>query len=329
MKKITLLVLLSTFALGAQEGLVRNNGLETASAQRDAQAIIFDQPSAGGSGIVSDVFNGIPGAVYSADDFIIEADNIAEVDMITVYGFQSSGNFLTAIEGFDLYIYADIDGFPGGDPSGAGEAALLEIVNLAPDSPALTIVETVSDDPMFANSYDLTVDVTVANGEALTLEAGLYWIVAAPRVGASETNSPDRWNWFDAGVDVGEQAHLIDVDDLFGAGATSWTPFTDLGLTFDSIAFTIEGTETLSAGNNGNIDSFSVYPNPTVDRFNITGTNNLSVKGVTIFNLLGQSVLTVDGNTTTVDISSLNRGVYVVEILGENNTKTTRRIVKN
>lgn len=332
MKKITYFVLLASIAVGAQSGLVQDSGQQAPISQRAAQAVIFDQPpgAGAGTGIVSDVFNGIPGAVYSTDDFTIDIDeeNIVLVETITVFGFQSAGNLLTAIEGFDLFIYADNGGVPAGDPSGGGDAALLAIENLAPDDASLTITETIPSDPAVANSYDFTVDIAEATGEDFSLEGGVYWIIAAPRIGANATNSPERWNWFDAGVaNAGSEAHLIDPDDLFGAGATAWTPFSSLGLAFGSVAFTIEGTETLST-DNIDITGFSLFPNPTNGIFSIGSTEGQLPTRAIVYDLLGKQVQSFTADFQELDITALSSGLYIVEVYGANNTKTTRKVLK-
>lgn len=330
MKKITYVLALISLAMGAQNSIEQDSGQNVPISQRSAsQAVIFDQPSVGGNGIVSDVFLGIPGAVYSADDFTIDAENVASIETVTVFGFQPSGNLLTTVQGLDLFIYADDEGVPAGDPSGGGEEAILTIENLAPDDPALIITETLPDNPANANSYDFTVDIAAASGQVLNLEGGTYWIVVAPRFDVNETNSPDRWNWFDAGAaDVGAEAHLIDIDDLFGGGFTSWTAFSALGLTFGSTAFLIEGTETLSVGNDSASAGFSLYPNPTTGILTINTTQGQTPTQVVVYDLLGKEVKRLDADLENLDITDLSNGLYVVEILGTNNTKTTQKVVK-
>lgn len=54
-------------------------------------------------------------------------------------------------------------------------------------------------------------------------------------------NLNDRWNWYQ-GVSTGASAMLLDPNDLFGHGFTDWTPFSALGLNWDGLAYTVEGT---------------------------------------------------------------------------------------
>ncbi|MGN0033740.1 MAG: T9SS type A sorting domain-containing protein [Candidatus Limimorpha sp.] len=61
----------------------------------------------------------------------------------------------------------------------------------------------------------------------------------------------------------------------------------------------------------------SIYPNPASNVINVVAK---SMDELTIFNALGQAVVTknVDDDSTVVDISSLNKGMYVVRITAAN-----------
>ena len=52
-----------------------------------------------------------------------------------------------------------------------------------------------------------------------------------------------------------------------------------------------------------------------------------AVEGVTVYNTLGQKICS--GNSTTVDLSGLEQGLYLVEVTFEGNRTTTQKIVKN
>ena len=57
---------------------------------------------------------------------------------------------------------------------------------------------------------------------------------------------------------------------------------------------------------------FSLYPNPTKNNFTITVVDQDTLQKVTIYNSLGQEVL--NSTQETIDVSSLSKGVYVVEV---------------
>lgn len=68
---------------------------------------------------------------------------------------------------------------------------------------------------------------------------------------------------------------------------------------------------------------YSLYPNPTDGMVRIQ--SSAAVNGFTVFNMLGQKVL--HGTSDEIDMTTLEKGVYVVEIAFEN-TKVTSKIIK-
>ncbi|MDT0557319.1 T9SS type A sorting domain-containing protein [Ichthyenterobacterium sp. W332] len=285
----------------------------TLCASLSAQTVLFDQPSIGGNGIVSDVFTDIPGAVYSTDDF--ELTSTSRVEEITAYGFQNLGTFSTLATGLDVYIYTDASGVPSSDPFSPG-TGVLEIINLDIADPSLTI-----NDDTASGSVDITIDVTAANGGDLVLSAGTYWLVVAPVMTMDDADGDERWNWFTAAAPtVLSEAHLID-NGVFGI--STWTSFSGLGLTFFSTAFTISGTPNLSVGDE-NLSTVEVFPNPAKDVINIESVNELT--NIELFSVLGKQVYK-GTNERTIDISNLNTGVYLLKLSNDSGS-VTKRIVK-
>jgi predicted peptidase len=69
-----------------------------------------------------------------------------------------------------------------------------------------------------------------------------------------------------------------------------------------------------------------VYPNPTDGIVNLS--KNLQDKRLEIFNYLGQKVGTIENSRTTVDLNSLNSGVYFLKFNEKNTATKTFRIIK-
>lgn len=69
---------------------------------------------------------------------------------------------------------------------------------------------------------------------------------------------------------------------------------------------------------------FSLFPNPAKTEFSIQLDNNSILENINIYNTLGQLVLT--SNNTTVNISNLNNGAYVVEI-STNKGKASKTLI--
>jgi hypothetical protein len=71
---------------------------------------------------------------------------------------------------------------------------------------------------------------------------------------------------------------------------------------------------------------FEYYPNPVNDV--LTVTNNNDITNISVINMLGQTVITKDINSTKtqLDMSSLNNGVYLIKIVSEGKNKTLKII---
>ncbi|PSK94978.1 peptide-N-glycosidase F-related protein [Taibaiella chishuiensis] len=69
-----------------------------------------------------------------------------------------------------------------------------------------------------------------------------------------------------------------------------------------------------------------LFPNPTNGVLTITAEER--VQRITVFNVLGQQVMTAD-NTDKIDLSSLEAGVYWTRILFKNEATLVRKVVRN
>ena len=81
------------------------------------------------------------------------------------------------------------------------------------------------------------------------------------------------------------------------------------GLTFDLFElFPIGPNGTLEEEHNTHI---TVYPNPAVDRLNVTLNKNTVIM---VYNIMGQVVMRIEGHVgaNTLDVSNLNSGIYYI-----------------
>lgn len=97
--------------------------------------------------------------------------------------------------------------------------------------------------------------------------------------------------------------------------------------------FTVNESELYSAGQSTNTiiemnTECSVYPNPIADVLNIQAADKIAM--ATVFNLMGQQILTVNPNTESVkiDCSALTKGSYMLSLVFANGQKATYKIVK-
>jgi hypothetical protein len=76
------------------------------------------------------------------------------------------------------------------------------------------------------------------------------------------------------------------------------------------------------------LNTIQVYPNPTTDKLTFVQTGNEQVT-YNILSVSGQTMLTNQSNltNTVIDLSSLNAGVYLVE-MKMNDSKITKRVIK-
>lgn len=81
---------------------------------------------------------------------------------------------------------------------------------------------------------------------------------------------------------------------------------------------------TLSTKNYNAFD-FAVYPNPVKD--NITINTQEPLRSVEIYNLLGKTVFTAEKIQKSIDISSLDKGLYILKLTSEKGI-STKKIVK-
>ncbi|MXN92203.1 T9SS type A sorting domain-containing protein [Flavobacterium sp. Sd200] len=73
-------------------------------------------------------------------------------------------------------------------------------------------------------------------------------------------------------------------------------------------------------------NNISVYPNP-VNNIATISANGQQIKNVSVINALGQTVLQTKSDK--VDMTNLQKGIYVVQVEFDNNQIATKKIVKN
>lgn len=87
----------------------------------------------------------------------------------------------------------------------------------------------------------------------------------------------------------------------------------------------LQGYDEVLGVNDFNAKGFSIFPNPASDI--VTISSEVAVESVEVYNALGQKVLT--GTTSTVDVSKLQNGIYMVQVKFEGGMSATKKLVKN
>ncbi|AXJ01334.1 Por secretion system C-terminal sorting domain-containing protein [Cyclonatronum proteinivorum] len=193
------------------------------------QVVLWQQNRAETGGIVTGTFEGLGTATYSADDF--EISQTAALTSISTLGFQNDQTFLDGILlGYQVYIFADADGSPAGEPYDTG--SWVHAIEVDADDPRLSVSQE-------GNLYTLTLDVS---SFGWVLNPGRYWLSVAPVQNLPSLDGAARWNWAQGEQNFGEPV-LIDPDDNFGIGLFDWTPLSTIGLDWNpaGLTFTILG----------------------------------------------------------------------------------------
>ncbi|WP_033961225.1 T9SS type A sorting domain-containing protein [Psychroserpens jangbogonensis] len=74
-------------------------------------------------------------------------------------------------------------------------------------------------------------------------------------------------------------------------------------------------------------NSISIYPNPVASSLNIKIKDNNTNLSYKIINLLGQQIVSATLDKTTIDVSNLKAGIYIIELTGDNK-KGMKRFIK-
>jgi hypothetical protein len=189
-----------------------------------------------GSGFSTGFYTGNGGnGVFMSDAFIL--GSTVDIQSILVDGFVFAATPADAYQEVTFHIFPDAGGVPAGDPQSSPELAVWSWIGTIGD-PGLVV-----DGGAFGGSISLDL---IQAGEALELQAGKYWLVAAPIVGATGAPNTDEWFWLGTGADANRDdvGMLIDPGNLFGAGITSWSALEPLlsppnNVRFRGLAFAV------------------------------------------------------------------------------------------
>jgi Secretion system C-terminal sorting domain len=94
------------------------------------------------------------------------------------------------------------------------------------------------------------------------------------------------------------------------------------GFNFDDLVI-----QSTASSESFNSDLFSFYPNPTSSILNITNSNNLDIKNISVVDINSRVVKNETGSLTQINVSDLNAGVYFVTIEAAEG-KTTKKFIK-
>ena len=102
-----------------------------------------------------------------------------------------------------------------------------------------------------------------------------------------------------------------------GSGACGYNSFGEVE------DYTFEVQENLGR-DDYSLNNLKIYPNPTSDFATIQTTE--TIKEVTVYNMIGQQIS--KGDSSTINLSNAEHGVYLVHIQFENGKSATQKMVK-
>lgn len=103
--------------------------------------------------------------------------------------------------------------------------------------------------------------------------------------------------------------------------------YTALLLVF-SFALSAQETAALQPLGNDEIAGFKLYPNPVFDDVVYITTQNNAPKTVVIYDVFGEVLLQDRMLSSSLSISHLSPGVYVLQVTEEKKTMTRKLVVK-
>ena len=134
------------------------------------------------------------------------------------------------------------------------------------------------------------------------------YLIARNGVVVGQIFDPEQKSYFDSCEETGSMQYAMYVIYLREGGEVCQS---------DPVEINVEVTSV----SDNSVESV-LYPNPASDSFTIDG----NIKGIKVFDVLGQSVY--QGSNNVVDVTSWPEGVYFVRIVDENDAVSVVRFVK-
>jgi uncharacterized protein YjdB len=134
------------------------------------------------------------------------------------------------------------------------------------------------------------------------------------------TNLSVTWSSTDEGIATVSAKGVV---KAVSAGTTNIIVKTEDGSFLDTCVVTVKGSSSTITVTENQIE---VYPNPASNNLYISDVQNIA--SVSIFDITGHLTLSKSNDFSTIDISLLNNGIYLLKINTKNGDTVARKIVK-
>jgi hypothetical protein len=98
-----------------------------------------------------------------------------------------------------------------------------------------------------------------------------------------------------------------------------------------TVTFTLKNV--LSIDEESPLNSIKIYPNPVRDVLTIANIQNVDLKTIEIYNILGNLVIQVNikdlsfNNNLQLNLSELNEGIYLTKIISKDDQSKTQKLI--
>lgn len=229
-------------------------------------------------------------------------ENIAELGNQSVFQSVDVQNAIDAnnaeqfIDGGDLFL-------------NAGTEININGLQISEDYPLLTLLSMIAPSPDWMMAVN-----------SINLRSGGTW----------ETSIVMDIFPYDAGTEDGSTYSLSnsatnpqgEITNISGVAPFNNQRVGQLTITLDSV---------LSTSDNISIDNLKIYPNPTNGNITISNIQNIELKTIEIYSILGKLVKQIsvrqNPSTLNLDLSQLNKGLYLLKVLGTDGANNTQKLV--
>ena len=107
-------------------------------------------------------------------------------------------------------------------------------------------------------------------------------------------------------------------------------PYNSWNITISTLktSYFFDSNCVLSVDDFEDLNSLSIYPNPVQNKLNFENPQQISLESVEVFDMTGKKVKSFSSFGDSINIESLEQGVYFIKVMTENRTKTFKIMKK-